>query len=810
MKRNRTKNFFRLVGFLCGILFSWKQLYSQTPDQTNWLNSKAMELEQIVTGIYPEEFRDITSIEIDNPQVDPPVVPTVKIKNAVNISEDSVTLKNNPLKPSGLTGAGEYILLIDGLRPRNNHTDFNKSNNTSRLLIPEQKYLFNYNDSFIILNLNTVNISEQLSCPSIHSTFCAGLMIGKKNSNFSTTNGLAPDANVIFLNWLKATSKIAKYAAAGAKIACIPYSYWAGFHESEYNSYYWSLTSNDTIDYKFGYYSQITKEWDDLANNAPYLLIVKSAGNDKGEAMFTNEDNFIYSWDNNKKSWLITNRRITHLPDGANGNICISDIALAKNVLTVGCLINSKLVHPSSSNGPTNDYRIKPELVAYGSYMHSTFVNGSDSKNIRAGGTSYSAAVVAGGIALLQESIKSNSYYKNKEILLASTIKALLINSADDIDETPGPDKFSGYGMPNFIKANNLITDNVTTKNHIHEFTMHHKDAMYKFKVRKSANEKLKVTICWNDPAPETEYLLTPEMAKNASTKHKSMLINDINLLVTDDNNKHYYPWRISSYSDSTYETIINNNGENNNDNLEQIEIAANTTNKDFYITIYVDSNSKSKFTGNQIVSVIVSGNEEPTFNTTETVSEDLTSSRSLKTTEAVTEVVSAKKINGGAKAIYIAGSSIKLKTGFKVDKNSFFNAYLHYNLFAQYEKDIPFIGFTYSEDSALINEKDMCMAKKSGYETNEATNVDILKKEDKRIIVYPNPCNDYVIIDLIEQSTQPVKIEIYSTYGYLIASYNQTGSSKKTLNIDNWTKGMYRIRVNYGSCIEFYSFVKQ
>ncbi|MFN7119246.1 MAG: S8 family peptidase, partial [Saprospiraceae bacterium] len=104
---------------------------------------------------------------------------------------------------------------------------------------------------------------------------------------------------------------------------------------------------------------------------------------------------------------------------------------IAKNVLTVGSLTLTGEVPALSSRGPAYDGRVKPELVALGQ-----------------DGSSGAAALTSGVAILLQQAFLE----KFGHLPDAALIKALLINSADDVD-APGIDFQSGYGNVNAWQA---------------------------------------------------------------------------------------------------------------------------------------------------------------------------------------------------------------------------------------------------------------------------------------------------------------------------------------------------------------------
>ncbi len=104
----------------------------------------------------------------------------------------------------------------------------------------------------------------------------------------------------------------------------------------------------------------------------------------------------------------------------------------AKNIITVGHIDSFGIVLAPSSKGPAYDGRVKPELVAFGE-----------------DGSSGATALVSGVAAVLHQTYKDRN---NGTIAPASLIKAVLLNSADDVGPV-GIDFQSGYGSMNAYKA---------------------------------------------------------------------------------------------------------------------------------------------------------------------------------------------------------------------------------------------------------------------------------------------------------------------------------------------------------------------
>jgi hypothetical protein len=124
-----------------------------------------------------------------------------------------------------------------------------------------------------------------------------------------------------------------------------------------------------------------------------------------------------------------------------------SGLQCGKNVLTVGAIDGALYTSAGfSSWGPVNDGRVKPEIVAGGVFVVSTYMNNSYWNNQ---GTSMAAPTAAGSVALLYERYRQLHSGANPA---ASLIKAVTCNTADDMGN-PGPDYIYGFGMLNARRA---------------------------------------------------------------------------------------------------------------------------------------------------------------------------------------------------------------------------------------------------------------------------------------------------------------------------------------------------------------------
>lgn len=110
----------------------------------------------------------------------------------------------------------------------------------------------------------------------------------------------------------------------------------------------------------------------------------------------------------------------------------------ADHVLTVGAL-NRQLVNANfSSIGPSQDGRVKPDIMAIGNPSYLMYGEG---EIIRANGTSFSSPTACGMVACLWQALPH---------LTAHELIEIVRQSADNYEH---PDNIYGYGLPNFWKA---------------------------------------------------------------------------------------------------------------------------------------------------------------------------------------------------------------------------------------------------------------------------------------------------------------------------------------------------------------------
>ena len=425
-----------------------------------------------------------------------------------------------------------------------------------------------------------VIMQDGASATHYHATHVAGTMVAAGvNIN---AKGMGYGGSLKAWQWSNDEAEMANAASNGLQISNHSYGTARGWNYNNGNwTWYGSASIDPDEDYKFGFYDSGSRQWDDIAHNAPYYLIVKSAGNDRGEGP---------SGAGNGQP---------EVDGGTDGYDCISPKGIAKNIMTVGAVTEvSNYTGPESVNmsdfscwGPADDGRVKPDIVGKGVDVYST-MDGSNDAYGSLQGTSMSAPNVAGSMAMLQ------LHYNNVfgEYMLASTLKGLVLHSADEAGEHDGPDYIFGWGLMNAERAAQIISDN-EGQIVIDEIVLPNGDSFTR-EVTVPEGNNFKVTICWTDvPGSPTSPQLNPS---------NPMLVNDLDLKVEDANSNVYYPYSLNRDDPSAAATT---DGKNYVDNVEMIlmeGIDAGT----YTITVDHDGTLAG---GGQVFSMIISGIDEYT-----------------------------------------------------------------------------------------------------------------------------------------------------------------------------------------------------
>lgn len=380
--------------------------------------------------------------------------------------------------------------------------------------------------------LHIENINPKISD---HATHIAGIMISNGTLNFNY-NGIAPKSEI--------------------------YAYQEDF-------------------LPFGYSNDLESNYETGINTYKTDLISNSFGHGDCNLLgiynsFTELiDEFVFGKHTTKVVpivWAVGNSQKCN---STSGYYTIAPEASAKNTISVGNVYDNGYMGIKSGFGPTDDGRIKPELVAPGHNIKSTIPNLYINKSIKncnftaniteepnsydddycypydtMSGTSMSAPHVSGTIALMLEQWNKSGFTQDP---LPSTIKAMLLDSSTDLKKDgsgeqiiDGPDYVNGFGLLNAKGA----VDRIINKTFIEDSIVDSEDTdIYEINV-KNQND-LKVTLIWDDiPNP--------------------VLVNDLDIKLISPTGKTFYPWTLDPNNPS--QKAIRNQSDHLN-NVEQVYI---------------------------------------------------------------------------------------------------------------------------------------------------------------------------------------------------------------------------------------------
>lgn len=492
--------------------------------------------------------------------------------------------------PYSLDGSGVTIGLWDGGSARSTHQEFG-----GRVTVMDGSAAVN------------------------HATHVGGTLIATGVT--TSARGMANAALVDSYDWNSDTSEM---TARGASYAGEPgavylsnhsYSYISGWNYTGNSARLWEWWGNGTtstgFEQDFGRYNTYVRDQDSLAYSAPYYLIFRSAGNERTDNPATGSNVALSS---SPSSPTVSYDPALHpLGDGVyrGGYECISFEALGKNVMTVGSAndaVTGGQRDPSKATlssftswGPTDDGRIKPDVVANGAGLYSPLA-GSNTAYGTYSGTSMATPNACGSASLL---IQQYDNLFPGGAMRASTLKGLIIHTADDRGNT-GPDYQYGWGLVNANAAADVIIDHhdspekqVITED---ELTTSVTTQTYPF-VWDDASP-ISATLCWTDPAGS---------ATSTSDSRTPRLVNNLNLKLIAPNGSEHFPYVmpfVGTWSQASMSQPATT-GINNTDNIEQVRIAAPTITGTWQAVV---SFSGSLTNTSQNFSLILSGSaaEEP------------------------------------------------------------------------------------------------------------------------------------------------------------------------------------------------------
>lgn len=337
------------------------------------------------------------------------------------------------------------------------------------------------------------------SAVSSHATFMAGIIgaLGLHSNGTTTTTGAGQNAKITAWDFNSDRTEMAGRALGAARVSNQSYGQPVGWTVVPYQSgstiilvLAWlgdiGISTAEAVD--FGRYTALSKDYDLVALGKQWTLQVRAAGNERNSTesysgwgtvgatrtidgitgFYLTFRNGVLGFYNGSRfypdppvSGSYTSVSGTPPSDGTANNDTLTPDSCAKNMLTVGAVDASNNLAAFSSYGPTDDGRIKPEIVSPGV---SIFGDNSTSTTATTtgSGTSQATALVTGAAALLAQ--HQENFWGAKEPMAASTEKALLVHTALNLGAA-GPHYDTGYGVMQAADAATTVESNYYAEN---------------------------------------------------------------------------------------------------------------------------------------------------------------------------------------------------------------------------------------------------------------------------------------------------------------------------------------------------------
>jgi hypothetical protein len=386
---------------------------------------------------------------------------------------------------------------------------------------------------------------------SSHATHVSGTMVGSGSQVNGQAKGMAPMAELLAYDFGGDEPEMTSAASQGMILS----------------NHSYGIPADNVPLWYIGYYDSNARNIDRIIYNAPYYLPIIAAGNDRQSGANSEDGGYDY----------------------------LTDKGVAKNNIVVAATFevleyedaSDVFMSSFSSWGPTDDGRIKPDISAKGVNMYSASGE-SNASYTNMSGTSMATPNVSGSLLLLQQHYND----LNGEYMLASTLRALALHTADEAGFAPGPDYRFGWGLLNTQHAAQVISQDGTESMIITE-TLDAND-VYTYTFKADGTQEISATIAWTDPAAN------PLPGGNEDVATPS-LVNDLDLRISQDGGVTFLPWVLDVATPTAGATT----GDNVVDNVEKIEI--NTPEAGDYI-VRVSHKGQLLVNDSQVFSLVIEG----------------------------------------------------------------------------------------------------------------------------------------------------------------------------------------------------------
>ena len=640
-------------------------------------------------------------------------------------------------------------------------------------------------------------IPRETGGTSNHATHVAGTLVASGITPES--RGMAPKARLHSYNWNFHLSEMIVEAENNMLVSNHSYGRIAGWHKFNLtqDSSRWQWFGDPDIsaaeDYTFGYYDQEASNFDHITYTNPYYLPVVSAGNERDDHGPTTGLYLALDLNNRWREYDISTHPLS--PDGgSSGYDTITSMALSKNALTVGSVYtdtsdNSLNLSVFSSSGPTDDGRVKPDLVGVGERLFSTVATGISDYAIYSG-TSMATPNVAGSLLLLQQ-LSSQLFGK---YMRAATLKGLVIHTASDLGNS-GPDYKYGWGLLDAEKAALHLEHAFRSPTSIQEEELP-RDSLFTLELVHRAEGDIRVTLAWTDPR------FTPLKADDPSilNDRTPVLIHDLNIRLTHtETNRSYFPFVLDPANPSE----IAYSGVNRVDPVEQIYVQNAPPGA---YTLEINAHNGPGSAERQAFSLIVSGLEEAV---------SLVELAVANVTSAPGEVfIEWSTISQNSTGNFIVERAPVFASQSRSTEQSFFQQIavvesegISTELKTYAFKDPLLIAGSYkyrilfqpqgSSTKVLLDELDVVLPAPEAFEI---------------FSFFPNPASHQatLVLDIPEETT--IRMQVYNSLGQLLLSFQDSkrlpGRHFLTLDLSSLGQGTYIARIETASNVRTKPFI--
>lgn len=561
--------------YQCFYEFDKKQLIIFSTEKiraTIKVNDNVYHIPELKKEIIDCEFPNANTIYINDEKV---IVPFVHKK--VPINEQTT----EEIKPNNLDG-------LDLIKVTNNPfiTTFGLTGQNYKIGIVDEEAVFKH---YEFSNNDRVKFQETTTVNN-HATHVAGTCAAFGYD--AQAKGVAPEANIYSYTFNDWENNLIQCGSNGYNSCNNSWGYIIGW----YYNYYFGLTYEYYIaNYQsgpirspdFGKYAVYSYDTDVIAQTYENLLMCFAAGNDRNDD-YPGGTWYIYSTTSGSWTAMDPNTYPPPEPDGDYNSIGM--LGSAKNVLTVGATIDTDITPTGFSNwGPTNDLRIKPEVMANGASVYSTLSTGYTAYG-NLSGTSMATPFVTGCGCLVQQFIEEQLGYFPE----SSLVKACLIHGA----VAPTINAKNGYGlldMENTLKYLDYVHQDLYL---LKRETITNSDTLDSFTFTNLGTGSFVATLCYNDV----------EGPIQADYSTSQVIVNRLGLYI-ENNGTYYYPYRLESETadavmktSSSYDASLVYDW----DNSQKIIIPSGLTGT---VNVYV--RRMNSLTGSQKYSLLISNNFE-------------------------------------------------------------------------------------------------------------------------------------------------------------------------------------------------------